>query len=253
MLLRMSGPAPKNFFTIDRSVAVAALVIAAPASFLTLGTAAMSKFYFERTSSALFEERIGRLLVTPSLFATSAAVVAGLLLLTTVRQSRPLLAWTSAALSVAAIVVSLDATADHRRRLDPRPELTRELELLDLGSDATVVLRTSRPLPDLPEVRWVYRVPLRRAAACERARLALEAWADPGSVNQGTFYVCDLHARRSGSSVTGYATPEGAPMTRAPTSHEEALDPFVHYVVVAISACTGTLPCVPTRQRTTRP
>lgn len=230
--------------TVDRVVAGAVLVIAAPVSLLTLGTAAMTKVHFSPTSSAHFQERVGRSFVPPALLAAGLAVAAALLLLSTVRQSRPALSWLSALLSVVALFVSLTATADHRRRLDPRAELTRELETLDLGPDATVVLRTSRPLPDLPEVRWVYRVPLRRGEACARARAALEAWADRGIVSQGTTYACALSARRKGSPVTVNVGPEGAPLTRAPTLREEALDTPVHYVMVQLYACGGfAYPC----------
>jgi len=231
---------------VDRVIAATVLLVAALASLSTLGTAAMTKFSFEPTASAHFEERVGRPLMAPAVLALGASVVAAALLAGTLRRPRPVLAWTSALLSVFAIVVSLTATAEHRRRLDPRPELARELSSLDLGPDATVVLRTSRPLPDLPVVEWAYRVPLRKAAACERARAALKVWADPGTVTEGTWTACDLHARRRGSSVRIYATPEGASLTSAPDSYEDSLDPPVHYLLVEISACTGSAyPCTP--------
>lgn len=240
----VTSTAPPPFFTVDRVVAGATLIVAAPASLLTLGTAAMTKVHFSPTAAAHFEERVGRPLMTPAVLAAGATVVAAGLLLSTVRGPRPLLAWLSALLSVLAIGVSLDATADHRRRSDPRPELARELQSLNLGPDAAVVLRSSRPLPDLPEVRWVYRVPLRRTQACALARAALETWADRGVVATGRDSPCDFNARRAGSAVSVYVAPEGAPLTRPPDDDEKRLDTLVHYVMVEISACTGfALPC----------
>lgn len=240
----MTRPTPAPFFTADRVIAGLALIVAVPASLLTLGTAVMTKVYFSPTAAAHFAERVGRPLLGAAVVAAGAAVVAAALLLSTVRQSRPLVAGMSALLSLFAIVVSLHATAEHRRRLDPRPQLTEQLKSLDLGPDATVVLRTSLALPHLPEVRWVYRVPLRRAEACARARAALEAWADRGMVRQGTTYACALDARRGGSAVNVNVSPEGAPLTRGPTLQEESLNPPVHYVMVELSACTGgSYPC----------
>lgn len=235
---------PPNFFTVDRVVAGAALLIAAPVSLLALGTAAVTKLHIYLTEAGAFEERVGRALLPPAALAFGGSVLAAVLLLNTTRQSRPVLSWMSALLSVAAIVVSLNATADYRRRLDPRAELTAELESLDLGVDATVVLRTSRALPHLPEVRWVYRVPLRGREACARARAALEVWADVGTIRQSTSYACALAARRNGGLVRVNVGPEGAPLTRGPTLREEALDTSVHYVMVELKACTGNgRPC----------
>lgn len=214
-------------------IAAVALAIGGGAALLTLGTAAMTKLYFEPTAAAHFEERVGRLLMPPALLAMGAFALATALLIATLVQPKPAVAWLSTLLSVAAVVVSITAVADHRRRLDPRPELTRELAGLDLGPDASVVLRTSQALPDFPEVRWVYRVPLARAGACARARAALEAWADPGSVREGTSYVCHLTARRGGRIVSLSAAPEGAPLT-IPSSPSEVGDAPVHHVMVEL-------------------
>ena len=220
-----------------------ALVLATLASLGTVGTVASSQLFLWRDATTHFEQSIGRSLMAPAVLALVACVGGAALLVGTARQRRPLLAWISALLSVLAVVVSLNTTAEFRRRADPRPVLTRYIESFDLGSDATVVMRTSEALPDLPEVRWVYRLPLRKAEACARARAALEGWANPGTVTQLGPQACHLLASRARYVVTVYATPEGAPLTRPPDTTEDWLNTPVHYVVVEVGPCGGEAAC----------
>jgi hypothetical protein len=221
--------------TASRVVSLVAVAVAACVTAITLATALFTQLHLEPTAEAAFEERVGRPLFAPTFLAVGLCAIAALALLAMLRGGPPSLAFVIPVLSTAAVVVCLISAAEHRRRLDPRPELAKELEALDFGPGAPVVLTRSRPLPDLPEVTWVYRVPLPREQACARARAALAAWADGGLVGDGSSYICGLNARRSGYSVTVGAAPEGAYLTR-PSSPNEVGDAPVHYVMVTVSA-----------------
>jgi len=213
--------------------AIAALVIGGAASLLTVGTAFKSGFHLTENSAVFFERQVGESLYTPALLAIGGCVAAAALLRGMVRQPRPVFAWASTALSVAALLVSVMAIVEHRKNLDPRPELAAELATLNLGADATVVLRTSRRLPDHPSVRWVYQVPLRQADACQLVRSTLESWADRHTLSERTFYNCHLYARRAGHGVSVSISPVLVPPDSLQPPAEVG-DAPVHYVMVEI-------------------
>jgi hypothetical protein len=219
--------------TTSRVVSSISTVAAVAVSGITLATALFSQLSFEPTASAAFEERVGRALFGPTFLALGLSAVAFALLIATIRGAAPALGWISVALSATALVVIVPPIFEYRRALDPRPQLTKELTFLELGPDAPIVARSSRPLPDLPEVTWVFAVPLPRDATCARTRAAIERWADPGTVGEDRSYICQLHARRSGYRVDVGASPDY--VTR-PSSTNEVGDAARHYVLVTISA-----------------
>lgn len=216
-----------------RIAAVVAATVALPASALTLGTALFSQFHIEPTAEAAFETRVGRPLFPPAWFAMGLSAIAALLLLTSLRRPRAWPQWLSAALSVVAVVVSLSATLDHRGRLDPRRELDKEMAALDLGPDATVVARLSRPVPDLPEVTWQYHLPLRRAETCARVRAALQAWADGGDLQPGTSVICQFSGHRAKGAFEVGAAPSGE-SREVGLGPDEAADAPTHDVFVRL-------------------